>query len=116
MQGKFLKYCLAGAAALSAALVPLFAQETAQKNVEVFSEGEKFPSLDQYRLHRRMLEAAQTSLVNGLAAEFPLEPGGPAVSEIPAEPGPHGMEPDAYIQNFLDSTLKSFSEEELKLI
>ena len=26
------------------------------------------------------------------------------------------MEPDAYIQNFLDSTLKSFSEEELKLI
>ena len=113
---KFLKYCLAGAAVLSAALVPLFAQETAPQKVEVFSEGEKFPSLDQYRLHRRMLESAQTPSVNGLTAEAPVEPGGPAVTEVPVESASPVMESSAYINNFLDSTLKSFNDEELKLI
>lgn len=109
MKGKFLKYYLAGGAVLLAALAPLCAQETPAPKVEVFSEGEKFPSLNQYRLHRRAQESAEAPSVNGLLAE-------PAAAETLPAPAAHGMETGAYIQNFLDSTLKNFSDEELKVI
>ena len=84
----------------AAALIFVQNADCADRGVEIFTEGREFKSVKEYENYRRAMDVPYT----------------PETSTHPELPSGSKDINNDFLRNFLDSTLKNFSDEELKAL